>query len=123
MPNENTVTEAVSLCCDTIGELDAGIARHLVDAEIEKALDDLNDRAEEDGKERVVTIQLTMGLSNGLMYVNVAAQAKVPPRKSRNTAGKVRMRAKGHHEMLFMADTPENPSQPAFADLAGEADE
>lgn len=122
MPKEKQTTDAVPLSCDTLGELDAGIARHIIDAEIQKALDDLNDRAEEDGKERVVTIQLAMGLSNGLVYVNVAAQAKVPPRKSRNTAGKVRMRSKGHHEMLFMADTPENPSQPSF-DVDSDGDE
>lgn len=108
------VTAPVPLSCDTIGDQDNGIARPIVDAEIQKALDDLIDRGEEDGKERQVAIVLTMGFHNGMVYSNVAAQAKLPARRSKNTAGKIRMKAKGQHEFIFMADDRDNPDQPTF---------
>lgn len=121
MAKERTLTAPVALSCDTIGDGDSGIARHLVDAELQKAVDDLMDRGEEDGKTRMVNLSVELGLHNGIVFWNVAAQAKLPPRKSKNTAAKVRMKAKGQHELLFQADNADNPDQPVFG-IDGEVD-
>lgn len=110
------ITHPVALSCDTIGDQDSGIARPIIDAEIQKALDDLADRGEEDGKTRKVIIEIEIGLHNGMPYSNIAAQAKLPARRSRNTAGKMRMKAKGQHEFLFQADNRDNADQPTFDD-------
>ena len=61
----------VSLTCDTIGDQDNGIARHLIDSEITKAVNDLDDRGEEDGKPRKVSIELELPIVNGLVVMTV----------------------------------------------------
>lgn len=114
MSKKNNLSEPLPLCCETIGEQDRGIAKHIIDAEIQRALDDLMDRGEEDGKSRKVVIELEMGLHNGLIFTNVAAQAKLPARRSKNTSGDVRMKAKGQHVILFQPDNPERVDQPTF---------
>ena len=118
------ISEPVALSCDTIGDQDSGMARFLVDAEIQKALNDLADRAEEDGKSRRVMIEIEIGLHNGMVFSNVAAQAKLPPRRSKSTAGKLRMKSKGNHEMLFQPHNGDRHDQPTFeVDEGGEIKE
>lgn len=98
------------LTVDTLGELDNGIARALIQKEIDRAVADLVDRGEEDGKVRKVTIEVEMGLHQGLVVAHVAAQAKIPPRRSRPTVGKLRVE-KGRDLLLFQPHDSSNPDQ------------
>ena len=106
----------VALSCDTIGDLDKGLARHLIDAEFAKAVNDLEDRAKEDGKTRKVIIEVDISLVDGLILAYVSTQAKLPPKKTRYTAGQLRMAGKNQHAIIFMEDNPENPDQPTMYD-------
>lgn len=106
----------VALSCDTIGDQDNGVARYLIDAEIAKAANDLDDRGEEDGKPRKVTIEIEMASVNGLVVTTVSAQAKLPPRRTRNTAGEMRMAGKGQHAIIFQQNNADRPDQPTMYD-------
>ena len=101
----------LTLNLDTIGELQAGLAREAIDREIARAVADLMDRGEEDGKARKVAITLEMKLSKGLIILAVAAQAKLPPLQTGGTASEVRFRRPGVPELTFQANSPDNPSQ------------
>jgi hypothetical protein len=111
----------VQLTCDTIGDQDNGIARHLIDSEINKAVNDLEDRGEEDGKPRKVTIEVGLIKANGLVISTVSAQAKLPARRTRNTAGEMRMAGKGTHAIVFQQNNGDRADQPTFDDV-GEQD-
>ncbi len=111
----------VELTCATIGDQDNGMAEHLINGEITKAVNDLEDRGEEDGKPRKVTIEIEFAFLQGLVVTSVAAQAKLPARRTRNTAGLMRMAGKGNHAVVFQANNPERPDQPTFNDV-GEQD-
>lgn len=108
----------VSLTCDTIGDQDNGIARHLIDSEITKAVNDLDDRGEEDGKPRKVSIELELSIVNGLVVMTVAAQAKLPACRTRSTAGEMRMSGKNSHAIVFQRANSDNPNQPTFDDVS-----
>jgi hypothetical protein len=112
----------VALSCDTIGDQDNGIARHLIDSEITKAVNDLDDRGEEDGKPRKVAIEIEMVSANGLVISTVSAQAKLPARRTRNTAGEMRMAGKGTHLIVFQKHNSDRADQPTFGD-AGDVGE
>lgn len=107
----------VALTCDTIGDQDNGIARHLIDNEITKAVNDLDDRGEEDGKPRKVVIEIEMVSANGLVISTVSAQAKLPARRTRNTAGEMRMAGKGTHAIVFQQHNGDRADQPTFEDV------
>lgn len=106
----------IALSCDTIGDQDNGVARYLIDAEISKAANDLDDRGEEDGKPRKVTIEIEMVIVNGLVITTVAAQAKLPARRTRNTAGEMRMAGKGNHAIIFQQNNADRADQPTMYD-------
>lgn len=108
------LTEAITLTAATIGDQDQGTAALLIDSEIQKAMNDLADRGEEDGKQRKVTIELELFVSNGLVITNVSAIAKIPPRRTRSTKGDLRMKEKGNYVLLFQSTNPERADQPTF---------
>lgn len=105
-----------TLTCDTLGDLAGGVARALIDREIQRAISDLEDRGEEDGKIRKVVIQVEMGFQGGLVITTVAAEAKLPPRRTSNTAADLRRRRDGSC-LLFQQHDPENPAQQTFPEL------
>lgn len=115
MAKERSVTEAVTLSCETINDLDNGIFGMLVDKEIGLASNDLLDRGEEDGKPRKVVIELELAYHKGIIVTTPRVQAKLPPRQSNSTGMKSRMAAKGQTELLFQAANYENPDQGTFA--------
>lgn len=116
MASKETLTSPVVLSCDTIGDLDGGIARLLIDKEIAKAVNDLDDRGEQDGKPRKVNITVELITNKGLVVGTVSVDAKLPPRVSNSTAMRPRMASKGQTEVLFQASNGENPDQPTFND-------
>ena len=98
------------LTADSIGDLDAGVARAIIDAEILRAVADLDDRGDEDGKPRKVKIELTMTKSRGLLAVSVACKAELPPYQSRLTQGEVQERrsSRGVQKHLLFQDMNRN---------------
>ena len=113
-PREKLVTEAVPLSMDTIGDLDGGIFRLLVDQEIAALCRDLDDRGEEDGKPRQLEISVEAVVANGMVIITPRVKTKLPPRVSRSTAAKSRMKSKGQSELLFQPTNAENAEQPTF---------
>lgn len=107
------LSKPVKLSCDTLGDLDGGIARLLIDREIEKAVNDLADRGEEDGKPRKINMTIELTLNRGIVVGTVAVDAKLPPRVSGGTAMKPRAKA-GGSELIFQPGNAENPDQPTL---------
>ncbi len=100
----------VPLTLDTIGELDSGAARVIIDAAIRAAIVDLDDRGE-DQKPRKVVITLDLkALDNGMITASVDAQVKVPARRTASTLGNVRTRD-AMPQMMFQTLAPDDPSQ------------
>lgn len=74
--------------CDTLGALDNGSARAIINRAILEAVTDLDDRAADDDKPRKVVIELTFERrKNSDVEVSVEAIAKVPSWTSRCTTG------------------------------------
>lgn len=104
------------LTIDSLGELDNGAARAIINAAIKSAVSDLDDRGE-DGKARSVVITLEMGrLDNGLVASHVSAQVKLPPRRTASTLGMVQTRG-GQSDVLFQTMAPDDPAQRTIDEL------
>jgi hypothetical protein len=113
---EKIVTEAVPLTMDTLGDLDSGIFRLLVDKEIDVLCKDVDDRAEEDGKVRTLAIEVDVVKVNGMVIITPRVKVKLPPRVAKSTSAKERMKSKGQTELLFQPANAENPDQGTFAE-------
>lgn len=107
----------VNLCLDTIGELDGGMAQAIIDAEIVKAVADLEDRGQ-DGKPRhvVIDLVLTINEKTGTPIMEVCAQAKLPPRRSGGTVAEQKHTQEGQF-LAFQSMNPERHDQPTFPTL------
>jgi hypothetical protein len=111
---EKLVTEAVPLSMDTIGDLDGGVFRLLVDKEIDALAKDVDDRGEEDGKARILVLNVEVIKVKGMVIITPSVKVKLPPRVSGSTAAKERMKGKGQTELLFQPANGDNPEQPTF---------
>lgn len=111
---EKIVSEAVPLSMDSIGDLDGGIFRLLVDKEIDSLAKDIDDRGEEDGKPRQLLIEIEVVKVKGMVVVTPRVRAKLPARTAGSTVAKERMKAKGQTELLFQPANAENVDQPTF---------
>lgn len=106
------------LTCDQIGNLDGGVARALINAEIAAAVADVTDRGEQDGKPRQVVITIEIINQKGQLIADVRAKAKCPDQRSGLTIGESRMMPGGKKTgFRFQSRNPENPMQPTFEDL------
>jgi hypothetical protein len=100
----------------TIGELAGGAAELIINHAIEQAVADVDDRGE-DGKARKVAIELSLvKRSDGLVEAEVAAQAKLPPRRTASTVSKP-VRGQDETKLLFQGFAPDNPDQQTFGVL------
>lgn len=110
----------VPLCCDNIGELNGTLARAIIDAALGEAVRDLEDRAEYDGKDRKVVIEIKLKLlDNGQIATTVAAQSKLPPRHTSMTVANLRRKG-DKHELMFSPNCPEQPDQRTIMDHTGD---
>jgi hypothetical protein len=107
---------SAKLSLDTLGDLDNGCVRLMIDKAIDKVIMDLEDRGEEDGETREVSIKLKMKVKQKLVIINVDAAAKVPPTKSGGTVAKTLMRSGGEIGLFFQSSNPDNPDQPTMFD-------
>ena len=106
---------AVQLSLATLGELDNGITREIIDREIDRVVQDLEDRGAEDGKPREVVIVVRLAIKDKLAVVEVEAKAKLPSLRSGATAAKIRQ-AGGEIGLLFQTRNAENPDQSTLED-------
>ncbi len=109
------VTEVVPICSDTIGDLDNGNTRRVVDREIATIMNDIEDRGEEDGKPRLLKIQVEFIKVNGRLVITPVVDHKLPPRVVHSTSAKIVAREKdGLFEAIFQPMNADNADQPHF---------
>lgn len=102
-----------------LGLLDDGAAGVIADAEIQTALNDLEDRGHEDGKVRKVVFELELQKVQGnKVAARISSQAKIPPRRTNDTTASFR-EVSGELKLLFRDNNPENDEQPTFDDVKG----
>src|SRR4051794_9508025 len=102
-----------SLNCDTLGNLDDGRARGIINAALARAVADADDRGQ-DKKPREVNIKVTVSKVNGLLAVEVQAGCKLPSYRTDRTACKIvhKQTRKGTQPTLMFQDmAPDNPDQ------------
>lgn len=100
----------LKLNLDTIGELDGGAARMMIDAALRSAIADLDDRGK-DLKPREVNIKITMMLlENSSPVVRAEASTKVPSFRTAETVGI--LRREGPRSVVhFQSLSPDDPHQ------------
>jgi hypothetical protein len=101
----------------SVGDLNDGAAEAIINREIQTAVRDIDDRGH-DGKPRKVVIEITMQQNKGddgriTVDLDVAAQAKVPPRRTGTTVAKP-FEKDGKVALLFQEFNAENPDQGTF---------
>lgn len=110
------------LDCDTIGDLDNGIARGIINEAILQAVRDFEDRGH-DSKPRVVNINLTLQRVNGMAMIDVQAVAKLPAQRSNTTQVKVAQTQAGKKgvqpTLIFQELAPDNPEQSTIDEHMG----
>lgn len=100
---------------DSLGQLDGGAARAIIDAAIRDAVRDIDDRGG-DGKPRKVEIILTLSvLDNNQVACHVEAAAKVPRRRTAGTIGAIHSKS-GQPQLMFN-DLAEDPEQRTLDEL------
>lgn len=107
---------AKMLCLETLGALNNGAARLIVDAEIAKAITDLEDRGEEDKQPRKVTITLVLGMKEQMIVGRVSAQAVLPARSTGGTLLNLAHKS-GNPVLVFQEHNAERPDQATFPEM------
>lgn len=106
---------AARLTIDTLGDLDEGAARVIINQEIQTVVSDLEDRGQ-DGLARTVTIKVEMAYVKGNILTNVTAKGAIPARRSNSTVGKIRF-FESVPRLLFQEHAGENPDQQTFPEM------
>jgi hypothetical protein len=102
---------ATKLTLDTIGLLDNGSAKLVIDHNIQMAVNDVDDRGD-DGKPRKVMFVLVFQKSEeGLIETRLESKVSLPSYRTGRTMSKVKQTAKNKSELLFQPMAPENPDQ------------
>lgn len=94
----------------SLADLANGAAEAIINAAIKQAVMDMDDRAHEDGKPRMVMIQLTFQKDEDQVFVYVDAQAKMPPRRTPRTIAEVHVLDNGP-TLQFQTMDAGNPRQ------------
>lgn len=109
--------------CDTLGDLDGGAARAIINRALREAVFDLDDRAAQDDKPRKVEIVVTFkARDNGDVDVHVEANSKTPRRRTATTTANVK-RQDGAAQLVFSQFAPEDPRQSTLDEHEGRARE
>ena len=103
----------LSLSLATLGAINGGAARSIIDRAIEDVLNDLDDRGD-DQKPRQVIIALTVKkLENGLVETFVEAHVRAPKRRTFSTMAKIR-KTGAHAGLVFQEASDADPDQDTF---------
>lgn len=99
-----------TLCLDTLGDLDSGAARQVIDKAIAAAVADVDDRGD-DEKPRKVVITLELSKTDsGLVAAHVEVKTSVPAYRTAGTISRLNSRG-GQHRLTFQQYDPTNPDQ------------
>jgi hypothetical protein len=101
------------LSLETLGDLDGGHARAIIDAALQAAVRDLDDRGN-DEKPRKVTIEIEMVKKEGLTLIRATAIPKVPTFSTGVTTGKLSIGPRGQSILGFQELSPDDPDQQAL---------
>lgn len=100
-----------TLSLDSLGDLDNGAARLMIDRALAAAVADLDDRGD-DGKARKVVITLELKRTEGgLVVSHVQAKAAVPVYRTAGTLGKLRQKKGGQAALDFQQHAADDPDQ------------
>lgn len=106
-----------NVTCDTMGDLDGGLARAVINKALSTAIADLDDRGD-DGKPRTVTITVTMArMDNGLIVTDIQASTKTPAYRTSATVSKLKSGPEGAR-LLFQQFSPNDPNQRTIDEVA-----
>ena len=107
-----------TLTTDTIGELHHGFARSIIDAALESAYRDTEDRGG-DGKPRKVVIEISLEkIDDGTVCIGLEAIAKLPKYQIPDTVAQIQAPTKkgAAPQFAFRSDSPERPVQQTIDD-------
>lgn len=112
------------LTCDTLGDLDGGRARGIINAALSRIMDDLEDRGD-DEKKRTIDVKLSFVRRKGNLVVDVQAAAKCPPYQSAETVASLTQKSKKggaglRNAVTFQEHSADNPDQPTFSTMDGQ---
>jgi hypothetical protein len=102
-----------ALTLDTLGNLDDGRARGIINAAILAAVADFDDRGD-DEKPRTVEVKLTLQKVRGMLGVEVTAKTSLPTYRTERTACRILQQTgkRGTQPAMFFQDmAPDNPEQ------------
>lgn len=103
------------LCCDTLGDLDNGFARQVIDEAVRRAANDIEQRGN-DGKARKVNVTIQFQkLDAHSVAIQFAAEAKLPPFKLEPTIAQSQPLPGGECTLHFRADNAARPDQPTLS--------
>src|SRR5262245_43011088 len=85
-----------ALTCRTIGDLKDGLAEKVIDDHIRRAVADLENRGNEDGKPRKVVITIDMiKMAADVLIIDVLVDLKLPPSRVPTTTAASKRRVVG----------------------------
>jgi len=100
-----------ALTCDSLGELNHGLARGVIDAALRMAVADLNERGSEDDKVRKVIITVEMErMTDDDIAVRVDVGTKLPAYRTDATICRLNY-DDGELGAKFEPESPKNPDQ------------
>lgn len=115
LKQEVLMSKKSKIDCEHLGELDNGSAAVAINRAINVAMRDLDDRGDEDGKERIVTIKLRVAKvpKKNILDAKVEVNVTLPALSTGTTRAAIKSRD-GNTEALFEPFNAENPDQPTL---------
>lgn len=110
------VANEKTLNLESLGDLDNGTAGMIVARELQRASLDVDENGD-DGAKRKVVIQIEMQKKDGKLCVHVAAQAKLPPKRTKDVPARTK-KDRGACRLLFedMGGDEDAPDAPPDAE-------
>lgn len=104
--------------CDSLGELHHGFARGIIDAALEAAQRDTEDRGSDEKKRKVVIEISFYKIDDGTVAIGLEAVAKMPKYQIPDTVATIQAPTKkgSAPAFAFRSDSPERPDQTTIDD-------
>ena len=102
------------LSYETLGDLDGGAARAIIDAAIAEALLDLDDRGIDEQPRKVEILVTLKQMDSGQVVAHVEANPKLPRRRTAGTMARLKStlhNGKKSTRLLFQDGAPDDPDQ------------
>jgi hypothetical protein len=104
------------LTLDTLGDLDGGMVRAVINRSIRQALMDTEDRGEDEKPRKVVITISFEKISDRQIGTDVTAQVRLPALRPKATIGNIVFKD-GEPSVLFQTLSPDDPDQQTFPSL------